>query len=76
MRRIVLATLIGIFAGAIAGALILGVDQWFRERWQTDPAEIEKWVSIAAFTGASMGAIAGALIGLIVGFAKYRRLPS
>jgi hypothetical protein len=40
MKKIVLATLIGMVAGAIAGALILGVNQWFRERWQVDSAEI------------------------------------
>jgi ABC-type cobalt transport system substrate-binding protein len=57
-------------------ALILGVDQWFSERWQVDSAEIEKWVSIAVFMGALMGAIAGALIGLVVGFARSRRLPN
>jgi hypothetical protein len=72
MRGIILTTLIGILAGAIAGALILGIDQWFRERWQTDSAEIEKWVSIAVFMGASMGAIGGGLVGLIVGIAKSR----
>ncbi|MEP6741072.1 MAG: hypothetical protein ABJB61_01130 [bacterium] len=76
MKRIVLTTLIGTFAGAIAGALILGVDQWYRERWQIDSAEIEKWVFIAAFIGALMGAIGGAFVGLVVGLAKSRKLPT
>ena len=73
MKKILLATLIGMLVGAIAGALILGMDQWFSERWQVDSAEIEKWVSIAVFMGVFIGAIAGALIGLVVGFAKIQK---
>jgi len=76
MKRILLTTLIGILAGAIVGALILGGDQWFRERWQTDSAEIQKWVSMAVFMGASMGAIGGGLIGAVVALAKSRKLPA
>jgi hypothetical protein len=73
MKEIVQGTLIGMLVGAIVGALALGANQWFIERWQADFAEVEKWVSIAVFMGASIGAIAGALIGFVVGFAKNQK---
>jgi len=66
MNKLIKTVLIGMFAGAVAGSLILG----FREKWQTDSAAIEKLISITALLAASI--IVGGFSGLIVGLVKHR----
>lgn len=59
---------VGLFSGLIFGALLLGFQQYLRER-QGLPYDIDdSFVFLASAGGAGLGAVIGAPVGFVAGF--------
>lgn len=70
MKKLAPTVLTGVLFGAVTGAALAGVSEYFNERWEW--ADIDVWVLPAAVAGASLGGGVGGLTGLVVAAFRYR----
>jgi hypothetical protein len=72
MKKAIISGAVGLLVGALAGALIMGVSQYFEGSWPSEGDEAGRWVYMSATTGGLLGAVAGAFVGLIMGLVNAK----
>ena len=61
--RVLIALVIGVLSGTIAGAVILGAVGWFSDGSGDEP----RWILVGTYLGAKLGLIFGGTVGLVIG---------